>query len=86
VEAIRQPRLAKAKTVYVQSLRAAANVVIHVAPPQALPVLRQTPVRGPKDAAAVILEYSDYECPYCQANQADLEKIETAYKDKIAFA
>jgi protein-disulfide isomerase len=86
IDAIRQRRMAKAKAAYVQSLRTSLNVAIHVAPPRALPVLRETPVRGPKDAGVVILEYSDYECPYCQANQVDLDKMEAQYKGKIAFA
>jgi protein-disulfide isomerase len=85
VEAIRQRRIARAKTDYVQSLRTAAHVSIRLAPPRALPVLRETPVRGPKDASVVIVEYSDYECPYCQANQTDLDKMEAEYKGKIAF-
>lgn len=85
LEAIRQRRTAKVKQDYVKSLRAAANVSIRLAPPRALPVLKETPVRGPKDAKVVIVEYSDYECPYCQAGQADLDKMEAEFKGKIAF-
>jgi protein-disulfide isomerase len=84
-DVIRQRRMAKTKADYIKSLRTAANVNIRLAPPRAIPVLRETPVRGPKDAPVVIVEFSDYECPYCQANQADLDKMEIEYKGKIAF-
>jgi protein-disulfide isomerase len=43
-------------------------------------------VRGVPDAPIVSVEYSDYECPYCQQTQAALDKIEAEYKGKIAFA
>ena len=32
------------------------------------------------------VEYSDYECPYCQQTQPALDKVEAEYKGKIAFA
>ena len=85
LDAIRQNRTTKAKAAYVKSLRAAANVSIRLSPPRAIPVLKEAPVRGPKGAPVTIVEYSDYECPYCQANQPDLDKIEAEFKGKIVF-
>ena len=85
VEAIRQRRATKAKAAYVKSLRDAAKVGYYLAPPRALPVLKETPVLGPKDAPVVMVEYSDYECPYCQAAQADLDKVIAEFKGKLSF-
>jgi len=85
-DVIRQRRLAKAKKTYVDGLRAEAKVAYYLAPPRALPVLKETPVLGPKDAPVVVVEYSDYECPYCQAGQADLDKVIAEFKGKMSFA
>jgi len=48
--------------------------------------LDRTPVRGPQNAALTIVEYADFECPYCQQMQPALDKLEAEYKGKIAFA
>jgi len=87
LEHIRQGRILKAKAAYVQFLRAKANVVIRVAPPRATVSLKDTPVRGvAANAPVTIVEYADYECPYCQQAQPALDKLETEYKGKVAFA
>jgi protein-disulfide isomerase len=33
-----------------------------------------------------MVEYADYECPYCQQIQPALEKLQQEYKDKLVFA
>jgi hypothetical protein len=42
-------------------------------------------VRGP-DAAAVILEYGDYECPYSHVALREIERVERAAKGQVRFA
>lgn len=86
VDHIRDVRIAKAKTAYVESLRSQANVVIRLPAPRANVSLKGAPVRGVNDAPVVIVEYSDYECPYCQQTQSVLDKVEAEYKGKIAVA
>ena len=48
--------------------------------------LKNTPLRGNANAPVKIVEYADYECPYCQQIQPTLEKLEAAYPGKVAFA
>jgi len=83
---LRQRRIAKAKTAYLQSLRAQAEIKMQLAPPKAEVSLKDTPVRGPADAPVVVVEFADYECPYCQQIQPALDRLEADYKGKIAFA
>ena len=83
---LRQRRLAKAKTAYVQALRSQAKITVDVAPPRIEISLKNTPVRGPAGAPLILVEYADYECPYCQQVQPTLDQLETAFKGKIAFA
>ncbi|OGI14122.1 MAG: hypothetical protein A3E38_02170 [Candidatus Moranbacteria bacterium RIFCSPHIGHO2_12_FULL_54_9] len=40
---------------------------------------------GPKDAPVKIVEFSDFQCPYCKAFQADLNKALKDYPGKILF-
>jgi len=79
-------RVAKAKTAYMQALRSQAKVEFPLKPPRVLVSLDNTPVRGNVNAPLKLIEYSDYECPYCQQIQPDLDKIEAEYKGRLAFA
>ena len=83
---IREARTSRARSAYIQSLRSAAQISLLVQAPRTQVALRDTPVRGPAGASVTLIEYADYECPYCQQIQPALEKLETEYKDKIAFA
>lgn len=46
-----------------------------------------SPVKGPKDARVTIVEFSDFECPYCAKGKEVVEQILQAYpKDvKVVF-
>lgn len=85
LEHLRQRRMAKLKTSYLQTLRSEAKIAILVAPPRVKVSLDQTPVRGAADASVTLVEFADYECPYCQQIQPDLNKLEAEYKGKLAF-
>jgi protein-disulfide isomerase len=84
-EVIRERRLAKAKAAYVQSLRSQANVSIRLAPPRAPLSIKDAPVRGVADAPVMVVEYADYECPYCQTIQPILDRLMAEYKGKMAL-
>jgi protein-disulfide isomerase len=86
IDHIRQTRYAKAKAAYVASLRSQAHVAIRLGPPRTPISLKDTPVRGAADAPLTLVEYADYECPYCQQIQPALDKLEAEYKGKLAFA
>jgi protein-disulfide isomerase len=40
-------------------------------------------VRGDADAKVTLVEYSDFECPYCQTLNTTLDQILTDYKGKV---
>jgi protein-disulfide isomerase len=86
VDALRQRRLAKAKTAYLESLRKDAKIVMRVGPPRVEVSMKDTEVRGPRDAKVLLVEYADYECPYCQQMQPTLDRIESEFKGQLAFA
>ena len=47
--------------------------------------VQNDPYWGPENAKVVVVEYSDFECPYCQRIQSDIHKIRGEYKDKIKW-
>jgi protein-disulfide isomerase len=82
---LRDKRVAKAKAAYLLSLRNSAKVDISLAPPRLQVPVNNMPVRGNPSAPVRIIEYADYECPYCQQIQPALDKLSAEYKDKLAF-
>ena len=86
VDALRSRRMTKLKAEYIKSVHDNASILFRVGPPRADISLKNTPVRGPVNAPIVMVEYADYECPYCQQIQPVLEKVEAEYKGRIAFA
>jgi protein-disulfide isomerase len=86
IDVVREKRIAKAKAKYLQSLRTQATIVYRLAPPRAPISMKDARARGPADAPVTLLEYADYECPYCQQIQPVLDKITEEYKGRLAFA
>lgn len=41
------------------------------------------PSKGPSNAPVTIVEFSDFECPFCRALFPTLQRIESDYKDKL---
>jgi protein-disulfide isomerase len=85
LEKIRQLRAEKARAAYVKALRAQTTVTIALAPPRANVDVADAQVLGPKSAQVTLVEFADYECPYCQKVAADVRKLKADYGDKVAF-
>jgi protein-disulfide isomerase len=86
IKAIRDRRASRAKRAYMTSLKEQMTVKILLAPPRAAVETASTSVRGPANAAVKIVEYGDFECPYCQKVQPVLDKIRAEYPDKVSFS
>jgi protein-disulfide isomerase len=41
------------------------------------------PTKGPADAAVTIIEYTDFECPYCAKGAETMKQLTELYPDKI---
>ncbi len=44
------------------------------------------PFKGPADAPVVIVEYSDFQCPYCGRAFPTVQQVISEYGDKVQFA
>ena len=86
LDSARQVRQTKARDAYLQTLRDRAGVRIALVPPEAEAALDNAPRRGPQDAPVVIVEFADYECPYCQRIHPDLKKLQVEFPGKVSLA
>jgi len=62
----------------------AAEVEILLDPPRVNPVVEAyNPSRGPADAPVVLIEYTDYQCPYCVRAQPTIQAVRERYGDSV---
>jgi protein-disulfide isomerase len=85
LDKIRQLRTDKVRAAYVKELRSHTSVTIALAPPRANVEVADNQVLGPKTAKVTLVEFADYECPYCQKVAADVKKLAADFGDKVAF-
>jgi protein-disulfide isomerase len=84
LDKIRQVRTQRARLAYIQSLRAQTNIIVSLDPPSASVNLANANTLGNKNAAVMLVEFADYECPYCQKVAPDVSKLTTEFGDKLA--
>jgi protein-disulfide isomerase len=54
--------------------------------PFTAPVVTATDhIRGPADAPVTVVEYGDYECPYCRGAFRDVQELLAEYPDQVRF-
>lgn len=86
VQVLRERRISKAKRAYVDSLRGESKIALRIGPPRAIIAMKDTPVRGDVKAPLLLVEYSDFECPYCQQVKPIVDKLMAEFKGKLALA
>ena len=85
LEKIRSVRMEKVRAAYVTQLRVQTTVYVTLAPPRANVDLQNAQMIGPQKAPVTIVEFADYECPYCQKVAADVKKLQADLGDRVAF-
>lgn len=81
---VREMRRARARYAYVKNLKTQANIRILLQPPTAEVNTDGANVRGSKNAPVVMVEFADYECPYCVKVNPVLQSIEKEYGSNLA--
>jgi protein-disulfide isomerase len=85
LDKLRQLRADKLRSAYVNKLRGQTDVQVTLAPPRAKVDTQNAQVLGPANAPITLVEFADYECPYCQKVAADVRKLVADLGDKISF-
>jgi protein-disulfide isomerase len=80
----RQQRTAKIRADYLKTLASETKIVTSLLPPGAVVSVDGAPRKGSAQAAITLVEYADYECPYCQQVYPALKKLEKDYDGKLS--
>jgi protein-disulfide isomerase len=83
---LQQQKLAARREVFVDSLRSQAKVVVRLEPPPVVRVdvpIDGAPVRGPARAKVTLVEFSDYQCPFCKRAQTTVKQVLDRYRGKV---
>lgn len=70
---------------FLQALRKGAAITMNLKPPIVEVAIDGAPTLGSAEAPVTVVEFADYECPYCARVQATLKKIRETYKDQVRF-
>jgi protein-disulfide isomerase len=76
---IRELRRTKARTAFVDQLRKDAKIEIALMPPTAEVNTTKAYVNGASDARVTLVEFADYQCPYCQKVNPEIQKLKKEY-------
>lgn len=85
-QTLKQARLQQARQQYFESLRQKAAITILIHPPKVEVSYDPGRVRGDPHAAVIIVEFSDFQCPYCKQVQPTLKQILSEYPGKVSLA
>jgi len=80
-----QERMQNIRSQYVDSLKAKTNVTITLEPPRQMVSSANSPSKGPKTAPIELIEFSDFQCPYCLRADPTVKQVLATYGDKIRF-
>ena len=61
-------------------------MIVELAPPKAEVALKNTPLQGSRNAPVLVVEFADYECPYCQKVNPELKRLQQEFGSKMAVA
>lgn len=81
-EAIREFLEEERPEAIIENLRAASDAQILLEPPR-WKIAASGASRGPQDAQITIIEFSDYQCPFCRRAEATLVKLEALYPNQL---
>ncbi len=85
-QTLRNALIAKARKDYIAGLRAKANVQVLLEPPRFHVTYDSARLRGNPDAPVKIVEFADFQCPYCRAAESTVNQILAKYPGKVSLA
>lgn len=75
---------AERRAAYEAELRRAARVAVRLeAPRVSVEVPAGAPATGPENAPVTIVEFTDYQCPYCHRAQGTIDEVMRRYAGKV---
>ena len=93
LEKVRQPirqyllqeRMQLAREQYIDTLKAKTPVRVTLEPPRQMVAAANGPSKGPSSAPIELIEFSDFQCPFCQRANPTVDQVLQTYGDRIHF-
>ena len=85
-DALKQVKAQQARQDYLKTLRADSNVLVLLSAPRVEVGYDPARVRGNPKAPVMIVEFSDYQCPYCHQAELTVKEVLAKYGDKVSLA
>jgi protein-disulfide isomerase len=82
---LKKARIQQARQDYYAHLREENKVAVLLGPPRVDVSFDPTRVRGNPKAKVMIVEFSDFQCPYCSGVQATLKSLLAKHQDTVAL-
>ncbi|HYS52795.1 MAG TPA: thioredoxin domain-containing protein [Thermoanaerobaculia bacterium] len=84
IESLRNQKTEQREMDFRKEIFARATFELRIQPPRAkIDVTGNDPVRGKAGAPVTIIEFSDFQCPYCGQSQETLREIEKEYAGRV---
>ncbi len=83
IEALQNQKEGEARTALIEGLRKAEPVTVMLTAPRINVKSAGHPEIGGKDAPVTIVEFSDFQCPFCGRAEPTLKQVREKYGDKI---
>lgn len=78
-----QQRQQTTRDEFLASLRERFDVVSHLAPFRIALETEGAPTKGPESAPVTLVEFSDFQCPYCAQINPTLQELQQRYGEKL---
>ena len=78
-----RPQLQKLQQAFTERLKAEYAVTIALRPPKVEVAAEGGPSKGASGAKVTIVEFSDFECPYCSTAEETVKRVMKEYEGKV---
>src|SRR6266481_1411738 len=85
-DSFKQAKIRQAREDYLKTLRADSKVVVLLSAPRVEVAYDPARLRGNPKAPVMIVEFSDYQCPYCHSVEPTVKEVLAKYGDKVSFS
>jgi protein-disulfide isomerase len=80
-----QERMQAARERYLNTLKSKTKVAVMLEPPRQVVAAANGASKGSVSAPVEIIEFSDFQCPYCQRVNPTVDQVLSTYGDRIHF-
>jgi protein-disulfide isomerase len=80
-----QERMQDVRAKYLDELKTKTSVRVMLDPPRQIVAAANSPAKGPAKAPIEIIEFSDFQCPFCQRADPTVQQVLSTYGDRIHF-